>query len=95
MREWDPAIPVSLLILIFLFWALNWLVHHISLRWLRYLRYLIWLSVVGAILVVPELRVLFEDVISLESGTLIVISLVTLIVWGVMCLSRPVQQSAP
>ena len=95
MRDWDPAIPVSLLILIFLFWAINWLLHHISLRWLRYLRYLFWISVVGAIIVVPELRALFADVISLESGTLIVLSLVTLISWGVMCLSRPVQQSNP
>ena len=96
MREWDPAIPVSLLILIFLFWAINWLVHHISLRWLRYLRIVFWAVVIGAFIVVPELRALFEDVVkgllSLQSSTLIVLSIVTLIIWAVMCLARPVQQ---
>jgi len=96
MRDGDPAFPVSLLILIFLFWAINWLVHHISLRWLRYLRYLFWISIVVAIIVIPELRVLFEDVIkdllTLQPSTLIVFSIVTLIVWAVMCLSRPARQ---
>jgi hypothetical protein len=99
MREWDPAIPVSMLILIFLFWAINWLVHHISLRWRRYLRIAFWMAVIGAFIVVPELRALFKDVteglLSLQSSTLIVLSLVTLIAWGVMCLSRPVQQPTP
>ena len=96
MRDWDPAIPISLLILIFLFWAINWLAHHISQRWLRYLRVLFLVAIVIAVIVVPELRALFEDVItgllSLQSSTLIVLSLVTLITWGVICLSRPARQ---
>jgi hypothetical protein len=97
MYEWDPAFPASLLILIALFWAINWLVRHISLRWLRYLRIIFWIVVVGVIIAVPELRALFEDVVfgllSLESATLLVLSLVTLFVWGVMCLAQPVRQS--
>jgi len=97
MRDTDRAIPFSLLLLIFLFWAINWLAHHISFRWLRYLRTLFWVAVAIAIIVVPELRALFEDVVtgllSLESGTLIVLSLVTLIAWGVMGLSRPARSS--
>ena len=96
MRDLDPAIPVSSLILIFLFWAVNWLVHYISLRWPRYLRILIWVLVVGAIVVIPELRASFEEVvrslISLQPNTLIVLALVTLIVWAVMCLTRPAAQ---
>jgi hypothetical protein len=96
MRGLDPVIPISLLILIFLFWAINWLTHHISFRWLRYLRTLFWVAVAIAIIVVPELRALFEDVLtgllSLESSTLIVLSLVTLIAWGVIGLSRPARQ---
>jgi hypothetical protein len=28
MRDWDPSIPISLLMLIFLFWCINWLIHH-------------------------------------------------------------------
>jgi hypothetical protein len=95
MRDWDPAIPVSLLILIFLFWAINWLAHHISLRWRRYLRYLLWMLFVGVIIAVPELRAMFEDlvhgVLSLESATLIVLSLVSLIAWAVLDLSQPAQ----
>ena len=97
MRGTDPAIPISLLILIFLLWAINWLAHHISLRWRRYLRVLFLVTMVIAVIVVPELRALFEDVVtgllSLESGTLIVLSLVTLIAWGVMGLSRTTRQS--
>ena len=96
MRGTDPAIPISLLILIFLLWAINWLAHHISLRWRRYLRVLFLVTMVIAVIVVPELRALFEDVVtgllSLESSTLIVLSLVTLIAWGVMGLSRPTRR---
>jgi hypothetical protein len=96
MRDWDPAIPVSLLILIFLLWAINWLAHHISLRWRRYLRYLFLVLVAGIIIAIPELRAAFEatgnDLLSLQSGTLIVLSIVTLIVWAVLCLARPAQQ---
>ncbi len=97
MRDWDPAIPVSLLILVFLFWAINWLLHHISPRWLRYLRILFWFAVAAVILAVPELRAVFKDVVegllSLQSSTLIVFSLVILVVWAVMCLARPASQS--
>jgi hypothetical protein len=86
MRDWDPAIPISLLILIFLFWAINWLVHHISLRWLRYLRIVFWVAVFGAGIAVPELRALFEDVVkgllTLQSSTLIILSIITLIAWA-------------
>lgn len=97
MRDWDPAIPVGLLFLIFLFWAVNWLVHYISLRWPRYVRILFWVIVVGIIAVVPALRTSFEEVVSglfsLQSSTLIVLSLVTLIVWAVIGLARPAAQS--
>ena len=97
MRDWDPIIPVSLLIVIFLFWSINWLVHHIPLRWLRYLRILPWVLLVGAIIVIPELRAAFEEAVrsllSLQSSTLIVLALVTLIVWAVMCLARPARQT--
>jgi hypothetical protein len=96
MRDWDPIIPVGLLAVIFLFWAINWLIHHLPLRWLRYLRYLIWVIIVGVIIVVPELRAAFEEfmrsLLSLHSSTLIVLALVTLIVWAVMCLTRPAAQ---
>jgi hypothetical protein len=97
MRDWDRAIPASLVFLILLFWAINWLLHHIPLRWLRYLRYLMWAVIVGAIVVVPELRTAFEEflrsLLSLQSSTLIVLALATLIVWAVMCLARPAAQS--
>ena len=96
MRDWDPAIPGSLSILILLVWVINWLVHHISLPWSRYLRILSWVFV-GAIIVIPELRAAFEEAVisllSLQSSTLIVLALVTLIIWGVMCLARPAAQS--
>ena len=95
MRQWDPAFPASLLILILLLWAINWLIHHISLRWLRYLRYLLLILLVGVIVAIPELRAMFEDlvhgVVSLESATLIVLSLVALIAWAVLDLSQPTQ----
>ena len=97
MRDLDPAIPVGLLLLIFLVWAINWLVHHISLPWRRFLRILFWVLIVGAIVVVPELRAAFEEavrsLISLQSGTLVVLALVTLIVWAVICLTQPAPQS--
>ena len=96
MRDWDPAIPGSLSILILLVWVINWLVRHISLPWSRYLRILFWVLLVGAIIVIPELRAAFEEAVisllSLQSSTLIVLALVTLIVWAVMCLARPAAQ---
>ncbi len=95
MRDADSAFSVSLLILIVLFWAINWLLHHISFRWLRYLRYLLLILIGGAIIIVPELRAVFEGVIPHEPSTAIVLSIVTLVVWGVMCLARPTQQSTP
>ena len=97
MRDWDPVIPVSLLAVVALAWVINWLVHHISLPWARYLRILFWVFVVGAIIVIPELRASFEEalrgLLSLQSSTLIVFSLVTLIAWAVICLARPTTQS--
>jgi hypothetical protein len=97
MRDSDPAIPVSLLALIFLFWAINWLAHHISLPWRRYLRILFWVLVVSIIIIVPELRTAFEEfvrsLLSLQSSTLIVLALAILIVWAVLCLARPAAQS--
>ncbi len=97
MREWDRAIPTSLLILIALLWGINWLVHHIPLRWLRYLRNLIWVIIIGAIIVVPELRAAFEEIVrsllALQPNILIVFGLVILIVWAVMCVARPAAQS--
>ena len=97
MRDWDPIIPVGLLAVIALAWSINWLVHHIPLRWLRYLRSLFWVFVVGAIIVVPELRAAFEEfvrsLLSLQSSTLIVLALVILIAWAVLCLARPAQQT--
>jgi hypothetical protein len=97
MRDWDPAIPGSLAILILLVWVINWLAHHISLPWSRYLRILFWVFVVGAIIVIPELRASFEEAVrgllALQSSTLIVLALVTLIIWAVMCLSRPAPQT--
>ena len=99
MRDLDPAIPVSLLALIFLFWAINWLAHHISLPWRRYLRILFWVLILVAIIVIPELRTAFEEVVrsllSLQSSMLIVLALVTLVVWAVICLARPAAQSNP
>src|SRR5262245_50044114 len=96
MRTWDPIIPLSLLILIAVFWAINWLAHHISLRWLRYLRIFFWVGLVIAVIVVPQLRVLFEDVVkgllSLQSSTLIVLSIVALIAWAIIGLARPARQ---
>jgi hypothetical protein len=51
---------------------------------------------VGAIIVIPELRAAFEEAVtsllSLQSSTLLVLALVTLIVWAVMCLARPAAQ---
>ena len=97
MRDWDPAIPASLAILILLFWAINWLIHYISLRWPRYVRILFWVLVIGIIIIIPELRASFEEAVrgllSLQSSTLIVLALVTLIVWAVICLARPARQS--
>jgi hypothetical protein len=96
MRSWDPVIPISLLFILFAFWAINWLAHHLSLRWLRYLRHLLWVVPLITIIVVPELRALFEELIQdlllLESGTLIVLSIVTVIAWAVIGLARPKQQ---
>ena len=37
-------------------WAINWLSNHISLRWLSYLRYGFWVTVVAAIVLVPQSR---------------------------------------
>ena len=97
LRDLDPAIPVSLLALIFLFWAINWLAHHISLPWRRYLRILFWAFIVGAFIVVPWLRASLEEVVrgllSLQSSTLIVLALATLIVWGVLYLTRPAART--
>jgi hypothetical protein len=97
MRDLNPAIPVGMLTLILLVWAIRWQVHHIPLRWLRYLRSLFWVFVVGAIIVVPELRAAFEEfvrsLLSLQSSTLIVLALVILIAWAVLCLARPAQQT--
>ncbi len=98
IRDLDPAIPVSLLALIFLFWAINWLAHHVSLPWRRYLRTLFWVLIIGTIIAVPELRTAFQELvgslIALQSSTLIVLALATLIVWGVLCLTRPAAKSS-
>ncbi len=97
MRDLDPHIPASLVILIGICWATNWLVHHIPLRWLRYLRYLFWVVIVGAIIVIPELRTAFEEIVrsllALQPNILIVFALVILIVWVVMCVARPATQT--
>ena len=97
MRDWPPAIPVSLLALILLVWAINWLAHHISPAWSRLLRTLFWVLIVGAFVVVPWLRASVEELVSgllsLQSSKLIVLSLITLIVWAVICLTRPAQQT--
>ena len=96
MRDWDPVIPVGLLTVIALAWAVNWLVHHNSLPWSRYLRILFWALVVGLIIAIPELRASFEEAVrgllSLQSSTLIVLALITLIAWAVLCLARPAPQ---
>ena len=97
MRDLDPAIPVLMLAVIFLVWAINWVAHHITPPWARLLRILFWVVIVGAFIVVPFLRASVEELVggllSLQSGTLIVLSLVTLIVWVVLCLARPAAQS--
>jgi hypothetical protein len=97
MRDWDPIIPVGLLAVIALVWAINWLVHHISPPWARYLHILFWALIVGLIIAIPELRASFEEAVrgllSLQSSTLIVLALATLIVWGVLCLARTAAPS--
>jgi hypothetical protein len=97
MRDWPPAIPISLLALILLFWVINWLAHHITPPWARFLRILLLALIVGAFIVVPWLRASLEEVVrgllSLKSSTLIVLSLVTLIFWAVLCVARPAAQS--
>jgi hypothetical protein len=98
MRDWDRAFPASLLALIFLVWAINWLARHVSSPDARYLRILLWGLIVGAFVVVPWLRASVEELVrgllSLQSSTLIVLALVILIVWAVVCLTRPAAQSS-
>ncbi len=74
MRNWDARIPGALVLLIALFWAINWLLHHVSLRWLRYLRILLWTAVVVAVIITALLNP--------NSNMLIVFSILTLIVWA-------------
>jgi hypothetical protein len=97
VRDWDPAITVSVLLIIAAFWAMNWLLHHISLRWLRYLRYGFWVAVVAAIVLVPQLREIVLELGNIFLGglppfppeRLIVLAIVFLITHAVLCWSRP------
>ncbi len=97
MRDWPPAIPISLLALILLVWVSNRLAHHITPPWATFLRILFWALIVGAFIVVPWLRASLEEAVrgllSLQSSTLIVLSLATLIVWVVMFVARPATQT--
>jgi hypothetical protein len=98
MRDWPPVISGSILFIILAFWAINWLANHISLRWLRYLKYGFAAAIVVAIIVVPQLRemvlglgnIFFGGLLVLSSARLIVLAIVFLITHAVLCWSRPV-----
>jgi|WetSurMetagenome_2_1015567.scaffolds.fasta_scaffold08989_2 hypothetical protein len=97
MRGWDPVISGSILFIIIAFWAIDWLARHISLRWLRYLKYGFAVAIVVAIIVVPQLReivlglgnVFFGGLLTMSSAQLIVLAIVFLITHAVLCWSRP------
>jgi hypothetical protein len=97
MRGWDFIISGSILFIILAFWAIDWLSKHISLRWLRYLKYGLAAAIVIAIIVVPPLHqmaselvtVFFGGLLTLSSARLIVMAIVFLIVHAVLCWSRP------
>jgi hypothetical protein len=97
MREWPPAISGSIFIILVAFWAINWLANHISLRWLRYLKYGLAAAIVVMIIVVPELRelvlglgnIFLSGLLELSSARLIVLAIVFLIAHAVLCWSQP------
>lgn len=97
MREWDPVISGSILFILVAFWGINWLANHISLRWLRYLKYAFAAAIVVTIIVVPQLRemvlglgdIFFGGLLALSSARLIVMAILFLIVHAVLCWSHP------
>jgi hypothetical protein len=97
MKEWDPAISGSIFIILVAFWAINWLANHISLRWLRYLKYGFAAVIVVAIIVVPQLRemvlelgnIFFGGLLATSSARLIVLAIVFLIAHAALCWPRP------
>ncbi|HTP10059.1 MAG TPA: hypothetical protein VMP08_17510 [Anaerolineae bacterium] len=97
MRDWPPVISGSILFILLAFWAIDWLAKHISLRWLRYLKYGFAAAIVAAIIIVPQLRetvlelgrIFFSGLIELSSARLIVLSIVFLITHAVLCWSQP------
>jgi hypothetical protein len=98
MREWNPAISSSVLLIIAALWAINWLLHHISPRWARYLRYGLLAISLALIILVPQLRETFFGIVSvvfgaldsLTSARLIALAIVFLVTHAVLCWSRPV-----
>jgi hypothetical protein len=97
MRDWPPAISGSILFILLAFWAIDWLSKHISLRWLRYLKYGLAAAIVVVIIVVPELReivlglgnIFVSGLLEMSSARLIVLAIVFLIAHAVLCWSRP------
>jgi hypothetical protein len=97
MQDWPPVISGSILFILVAFWAINWLANHISLRWLRYLKYGFAAAIVVTIIVVPQLRemvlglgsVFFGGLLALSSARLIVLAIVFLITHAVLCWSQP------
>lgn len=101
MSDWDKGISVSVFIILAALWGINWLLHHISPRWARYLRIGLLVIAVAAIVLVPELQeivrtlinILFSALTTLTSPQLIALSILFLIMHAVLCWSRPAPQT--
>ncbi len=102
IRDWDPVISGSILIILLVFWAINWLANHISLRWLRYLRFGFAVAIVVTIILVPELREIFLQLVNIlfgglvlrSSAQLIVLAILFLITHAVLSWSRPAASAS-
>ena len=97
MKDWPPVISSSVLIIIVALAAINWLLHHISPRWARYLRYGLLAALVAAIILGPDLReiflwfvnILLDALRNLSAARLIALAIVFLVTHAVLCWSQP------
>ena len=94
VRTGEPGLIIGFPLIFFCFWAIDWLLHHINLRYLW-----ITLGIVAAIVLIvsPTVREvlgkLFGPIFSFESGTLIVLSICFLFTHAVLCWAQPVPQT--